>query len=75
MNTVEKFITNTLQEFIPRKEYSVAAVVHKLEREISLLHQWLIDNEPDTGLWRMKRSEMLRKIENLDEIKTENQLQ
>lgn len=71
-NPLQRFIDSVGNACIPRKEYTMPQVIHKLEKEIYLLHQWLLDNEPDTGLWRLKRSEMLRKIENLEQIKSES---
>ena len=72
MSILNRFVNNTLKEFIPLRTFSQQQTIARLELEIYALHEWLLNNEPGSETWKEKRTALLRKIENLNEVKEEN---
>lgn len=71
-NTVNRFIDNTLRQFI-RKEFSVEEVLRNLKDDIRRLSEYLMNNEPDTRTWREKSQLLKEKKDELEKIKEENE--
>ena len=70
-NTVNRFIDNTLRQFL-RKEYSSEEVLQNLREDIRKLSEYLLSNEPDTQTWRDKATLLREKRDELEKIKKEN---
>lgn len=72
-DTVNRFIDNTLQQFL-QKKYSVTEVLQNLREDIRKLSEYLLSNEPDTPTWREKVQLLREKRDELEEIKKQNSL-
>ena len=70
-NTVNRFIDNTLRQFL-RKEYSSEEVLQNLREDIRKLSEYILSNEPDTRTWREKATLLREKRDELEKIKKEN---
>lgn len=73
-DTVNRFIDNTLQQFI-QKEYTPGEVIENLNNDIRILSDYLMRSEPDTPVWKEKARLLREKKEELEKIKEENKIQ
>lgn len=51
---MNRYLTNTVNAFIPKKEYTAEQVIENLKRDIRILSDYLMNNIPDTNVWRQK---------------------
>lgn len=72
MNTVERFLSNTLTAFTPKRTFTPEQVKAKLEYEIRILEQSLFNLEPDTKTYKEKSDLLYIKRRNLEEVEKEN---
>lgn len=72
--TLNRFI-NSIGNAAGRKTYSVSEVIENLKQDIKQLEFWLIDNEPDTPEWRMKRDLWIDKGKELEKFEREQNLE
>ncbi len=67
MNTVDRFLNNTVRAFVPRKEFTKDEAIANLKNEIIILESQLVKDLPDTV--RNEKQALLRiKMENLETI-------
>lgn len=70
MSIINRFIDNTLHQFIP-KEYTIEQVIENLKRDIRILSDYMMNNIPDTKVWREKAQRLKEKKEELEKIEQE----
>lgn len=72
MSALQRFIDNTIDAFMPEKEYSAEQVIENLKRDIRMLSDYIMNNTPDTKVWREKAQRLKEKKEELEKIEQEN---